>query len=123
MTRPEITGKRDLKFSGWIRENLPDSNTGFLVSDFDFVLCNKRTKQMMMLEIKTRNKKVPKWQYELFRNIANSLRLGMKNFMPKWTFVGYHIITFENTFFDDGNVYFNDRLTNEKELIEKLSME
>ena len=40
MTKPEITGKRDLTFSRWIRNNLPDSQDGFLVTDLDFLLCN-----------------------------------------------------------------------------------
>ena len=36
MTAKERTGMRDVKFSKWIREKLPDSNTGYSVSDLDF---------------------------------------------------------------------------------------
>ena len=37
MTRPEITGKREIDFSLWVRKNLPDSQAdGFMASDIDF---------------------------------------------------------------------------------------
>ena len=43
MTAKERTGMRDVKFSKWIREKLPDSNTGYSVSDLD--LCCGTGKQ------------------------------------------------------------------------------
>jgi len=124
MTRPEITGKRDLKFSQWIRENLPDSKTGFLVSDLDFILYSRSSKSIMWLEVKTRNKRISfdHWQYRLFTDLAKCLRLGMKTFLPDWYFMGYHNIRFENTFFNDGKVYFDDREISEEELRDRLSI-
>ena len=38
MTRQEITGTRDLRFSRWMRINLPKSNTGWVSSDIDFYI-------------------------------------------------------------------------------------
>lgn len=124
MTKLEITGKRDLKFSQWIRINLPDSSTGFLVSDLDFILYSKASKSIMWIEVKTRNKNIlfNHWQYKLFTDLAKCLRLGMKTFLPEWTFMGYHNIRFENTFFDDGKVYFDNIEISEKELKNRLSI-
>ena len=122
MTKPEITGKRDLKFSGWIRKNLPDSYTGFLVSDLDFILYSRQSKQIMWIEVKTRNKEISDWQKKLFVDLAKCLRCGMREFMPDWRFAGFHVVKFENTFFDDGNTFFDNREITEKQLVEKLSL-
>jgi hypothetical protein len=51
MTRPEMTGTRDLSMSGWIREKLPLSRTGYRVTDMDFVLEDKD--HMIFVEVKT----------------------------------------------------------------------
>lgn len=37
MTKQENTYLRDFIFSGWIRNNFPDSSTGFMVSDIDII--------------------------------------------------------------------------------------
>lgn len=119
MTKPEITGKRDLTFSGWIRSELPDSKTGLLVSDLDFILCNYKAKTIILIEVKTRNKKLEKWQEILFKNIDRWLRKGIES---DWTYFGYHVIRFENTFFDNGKCYFDDNLKTEDEIKSILSL-
>lgn len=118
MTRPEITGVRDLGFSGWIRKKLPDSKTGFLVSDLDFVLENYKTKKIMLVEIKTRNAQIRQWQRILFKNINKWISEGMDE---GWSYLGFHLIRFENTSFDDGKVFFDNKQVTEDELIEILS--
>lgn len=45
--------------SDWIREKLPDSANGFMVSDIDFVLFNYKTKKIIFIECKTHNKQIP----------------------------------------------------------------
>lgn len=40
MTRKEFSGTRELLFSDWVRTKLPDSSTGFLVTDLDFIIFN-----------------------------------------------------------------------------------
>jgi len=119
MTKPEITGKRDLTFSRWVREKLPDSKTGLLVSDLDFILCNYKAKTIMLIEIKTRNKKLPPWQEILFKNINNWLKKGID---ADWIYYGYHTIRFENTFFNDGKCFFDGSIKTEREIISILSL-
>ena len=45
-SNPKCPHETKLKFSDWIRENLPSSEDGFMVSDVDFILYNYKTKRM-----------------------------------------------------------------------------
>lgn len=119
MTRKEITNTRELNFSRWVRERLPDSSTGFLASDLDFILENYKTKKIMLLEIKTRNTELKTWQKILFNKIDSWLRKGIDN---DWQYLGFNVVKFENTFFNDGKCYFNDKEVTEKELSYLLSL-
>ena len=118
MTRPEFTGTRDLKFSGWIRQQLPDSGTGYFVTDVDFILENWKTRKIMFLEVKTRSASVKLGQNILFHNIARWIAKGIDR---GWEFCGYHTVVFENTFFDDGKCFFDDDEITETELMLKLA--
>jgi hypothetical protein len=118
LTKPEITGIRELKFSSWIGEKLPDSSFGFLVTDLDFILYNWQTKKIMLLEIKTRNAKLKKWQQIIFFQIAKWIEKGIDK---DWIFQGFHIIKFENTFFNDGEVCWDNKLSSEEEIKKNLS--
>lgn len=118
MTRKECSGKRDLTFSGWVRENLPNSNKGFMVSDLDFIFQNYKTKKVMLLEVKTRSAKLRKWQKILFANLDKWIKHGISK---DWQYLGFHTVRFENTDFNNGRVLFDNKLVTEKELIENLS--
>lgn len=118
MTRPEFSGIRELNFSGWVRINLPDSSFGFLITDLDFILYNYNTKRIMLLEIKTRNAELKTWQKNIFTNLSKWISRGIDD---NWTFLGFHIIKFENTFFNDGKVYFDGEVSSEKEIKIELS--
>ena len=119
MTRQEVTYSRDLGFSQWIRANLPDSKTGFMVTDLDFVVFNYKTKKLMFLEIKTRNSRPKEWQHQIFKNLHRWIKNGIDD---DWTYLGYHLIQFENTNFKDGKVFFDYLVTSEAELIKTLSL-
>jgi hypothetical protein len=117
-TRQEITGKRPLEVSKWIRRKMPDSKTGYWVSDLDFILYNVKTKKLMFLEVKTRNSP-PKWfQKTMWKSIHNWIRKGIDD---DWTYLGFNLITFENTVFNDGRCFLNGKEISELELKEFLS--
>lgn len=118
MTRPEYSNTRELKMSHWIRENLPDSSTGFLVSDLDFIIENYKTKNLMLLEIKTRNAELKQWQKKLFSNLDKWIKKGIDE---DWNYLGFHLIKFENTFFTDGKCWFDNKIITEDKLKELLS--
>lgn len=121
MTRQEVTNTRDLRFSGWIRTNLPDSATGFMVSDIDFLLFNFKTNIWIMLEIKTRSAKLRHWQREMYNNLDEIISAGVNALGNKIEWRGVHVVTFENTFFDDGKCYLDDHEISEEELKYYLS--
>jgi len=118
MTKREITGERPLDFSRWVRRRLPDSSTGYTASDLDFLLWNWQTKEVMMLEVKTRNRDMPKFQEYMFDNLQKWIAKGIPS---SWTFKGFHFVKFENTNFDDGFVYLNGEVITEDELAQKLA--
>ena len=119
VTKSEITGERSLRFSGWVRKNLPDSSTGFVVSDLDFILCNYKAQTLMLIEVKTRNAKVRLWQRILFENLDKWIKKGIDK---DWIYYGYHVVTFENTWFDDGACFFDNKIITEQELMSRLSL-
>lgn len=123
MTKQEQTGIRDLTFSGWIRKNLPDSSTGFLASDLDFILWNYKTRKLMLLEIKTHASHMKFWQSSLFGILNSLINFGIKELTPPIEYKGFHCIRFENTDFTDGRCLFDNKPVNEEELIKILSME
>jgi hypothetical protein len=125
MTRQELTNTRDLQLSGWIREQLPDSSTGFLVSDLDFILWNYKTRNLMLLEVKTRGSMPRKWQSMLFDMIDKMVQYATNN-SPQFiniTYHGFHVLSFTNTFFNDGKVFYDGKELSEYDIIKILSME
>lgn len=120
MTRKEVTGIRDLEFSGWIRSKLPDSATGYSASDLDFILWNWKTKKIMFLEIKTRNVLPRKGQEIMFDFLNKWIAKGIDS---EWTYLGFHYIKFEKTNFEDGKCFLNNNEISEIDLICFLNME
>ncbi len=118
MTKGEITGTRSLVFSGWIRKELPDSSTGFAVSDLDFVLWNWKHKKIMFLEIKTRQSKPGKGQRMMWSLIHKWIIKGISS---DWTYYGFHLIVFEKTNFEDGKCFLDNKEISEQDLIKFLS--
>ena len=122
MTRQEITNLRPREFSKWIREYLPDSSTGFCVCDLDWVMFNVLTKELILLEEKTRNGQVANWFRLLIRNVIHP---ALKEYCPKHgiKYYGFHLIQFENTSPIDGEIYFDYKKIDVQKLIKILSFE
>jgi len=121
MTRKEKTASRehDLYFSNWIREKLPDSNTGYRCYDVDFVLWNKHLKKIMFVELKSYNSKPRPDQYLMFTFLN---RWILKGIDKDWSYCGYHLIQFENTSFEDGKCFLDGNEILEDDLINFLSL-
>jgi len=122
MTKPEITGLRDFKFSHWIRKNLPDSRTGFLVTDIDFVLFSSKTRSLMLLEVKTKNFEFSQWQKNIFNLIDALLHRNAKH--QGVNYLGFHVVTFtgEQCDFITAECYFDKEQVSEDRLRELLSI-
>jgi len=117
-TRQEQTGVRDLTFSRWIRRKCPDSSTGFMVSDLDFIIYDYKAKNIMFIEVKTRGAKLREWQRILFNHISKWVKNGISE---DWKFYGFHTIQFTNTSFNDGLCKFDGVDVTENELLDILS--
>lgn len=105
------------KYNDWIRQNLPDSDSGYLVSDLDFVIENWKTKNIMLLEVKTNNVDMAKGQQILFSNIDEWIKKGISD---NWTYHGFHLLQFEKTSPDDGKIYFDKNEISKEDLISIL---
>lgn len=120
MTKKEKTGNRnhDLFFSNWIRNNLPNSYTGFRCYDLDFILWNKNLKYLMIIELKSYNTDTTFDQYFMLQKINKWIKNGIDE---EWTYKGLHLIQFEKTNFENGKVFLDKKEITETELIKFLS--
>lgn len=119
-TDPMCPHEKMKYFSDYVRENLPPSVTGFKVTDIDFILFNEKTRKIMMVETKTRNKEMPSWQKDIFKNLDEWLRKGIDS---SWTYLGFHVVRFENTNFENGKVFYDGKQSNEQEIVYLLSLD
>lgn len=106
MTRPEHLNMRDLSFSRWVRQNLPDSSTGFSATDLDFIFWNwsPGRERMMIVEVKTRGASLSTGQKLHMRRMDEWMRAGVAQ-DSDWHYIGMFVITFEGTDFTDGRVW------------------
>jgi hypothetical protein len=115
-----------LKPHDWIRENLPPSEAGLMVSNIDFVLMFKNNGGFKLLEVKTKHKPIPKYQNDILNIINDALTYFEGEYFKtlkdrndiniRLKYFGVDYLVFENTFFDDGRVWLNEKLITEDEL-------
>lgn len=122
MTKQEQTGERSLEFSRWIRENLPDSQTGLCVTNIDWVFYNWRTKKLMLCEEKTHMAKLSKWFEMLISYVIEpALRAFCRYHAIQYK--GYHLIQFDGTSPDDGKIFVNGKLMDKKAFTSWISLQ
>lgn len=117
-TRQESSGQRSLDFSSWVRANLPDSKTGYMASDLDFLLYNYKTRKVALCEIKQYNKQIASWQMQMLSFLENCIKNGKPD---GWEFIGLFVIRFEVMNFGDGRVWLNGDESSEEEIKKLLS--
>ena len=111
----------DVELSDWVRAKLPLPNTGYAVSDVDLCLYNCRTQNFMFIEVKRKNFECKKNQRTFFAMLHK--RMTKSNHIDTWNFKGFHLLTFENTWWTDGKAYLDHRQVTEQEVIKFFSME
>lgn len=116
-----MTGLRDLKFSKWIRRNLPASETGFCVTDLDFILYNSKTRSIMLIEVKTKGREYEQWQKNIFIIVDAMFCRNAKN--QNINYLGFHTVVFtgEQCDWECGECYLDKKRATEAELRELLS--
>jgi hypothetical protein len=120
VTRPEITGKRSLEFSSWIKKRLPDSSTGYMVGNLDWIFWNYKTRRLILLEEKTHGAQVAPWFSRMMREVFAP---ALQTFCDKEgiEFKGFHVITFQNSSPSDGTIRIDGTEISEEDLIVFLS--
>jgi hypothetical protein len=123
MTKQETHGIRSNRLSAFIRNNCPDSCTGYSVTDIDFLLMNFETKECMLIEEKCRNAEPSNNQHKMLEKLNKWIKIGvlMDDDDAGWTFYGTHLIQFENESPHDGKVYIDHKLVNNDQLVKFLS--
>lgn len=101
--RGEIYGTRDLAFSAWVLQNLPDTGTGFMVSDIDFFMFNHKTKKALLRPFQVR-------MYAMLDKALSSIS------EDGYEWLGCHVLKFENSGFHDGLAWLDGRLVSEAEV-------
>lgn len=87
MTRPEMTGIRSLDVSAWLRANLPGSDE-LVISDVDFVLRNRKTKQVGIVEVKSNLNRITYAQYRMYCDLDRIFAAGCKTIGWHWAGIG-----------------------------------
>lgn len=120
MIRQEQTGDRSLAFSKWIKAKLPDTATGYIVENLDWIFHNYKNKILLIAEEKTHGGQLRYAQSKLFMGIIEpALKLWCEH--NDMIFLGFHTIRFENTSPADGKVFWDDETISEETLVDRLS--
>lgn len=119
MTKKEQMGFRDTIFNDWIRDELPDSVSGFRCSDIDFMLWNVNTKRFIILELKYRMVSPTQPQMDMFQRLNKWIIKGIDD---DWQYLGFHLIQFENKCFNSGRCYLDKKEVSEEYLRHFLSL-
>jgi len=129
MVRKEITGKRDLTFSGWIRTNCKDSKgSGKLtVTDLDFIFRDYGSNKIQLIESKIKKGSMNYGQSKTFEVLDKIIIEGCKK--NNIDYKGFHLVRFENFSPEDGKIFWvknrvgiEEQITKE-ELIRRLNMD
>ena len=126
MTDQRRDGK-GTEFGLWLRGQLPDQQTdvtkidsklGFLATNIDYLWRNWKNNQFMFIEEK-RYEHYPKvWQIRSFEVVNRQcVQPGTRDYC------GFHILIFENTNPDDGQIWLDGRFITSQDLLDFLAFE
>ena len=93
-------------FSKFMYRFVSKANKGFTFIDCDAILRNYEKQTFSLLEIKCKQACLSYAQKKTFNEIDAALRRGVGD---GWTYVGFFVLQFENTSFDDGKAWINSQ--------------
>lgn len=114
----------------WFGANLPNAHH-FYVTDLDMII-RDRSGNLMLVEVKRKGFKTKHHQKRTFQVLDRLIRAGIKATLGKVhvdgfpmpvTYKGLHLLEFENTNFEDGQVRWDNREIDEFKLIQILSFQ
>jgi len=100
-------------FSLWLREQKDlDSDLGFITTNVDYIWENYKSNKWMILEEKRYNGNLYFSQKNQMKNLHNSIESD--------NYLGFHLIIFENTTPEDGEIYLDYNEIDQNDLKEFL---
>ena len=129
----ERTGIKHKEFTTplhqWTLDNLPSSSS-FWITDIDMVI-RDRQGNLMLVEVKCQGKKCETSQNVTFQILDHALKnidglkvpvsIGGNTFQNSINYHGFHNLTFTASGFNDGEILWDNKPIEEKELIKVLS--
>lgn len=112
--QPRFGASKD-KFSDLMYSFRPSANAGFIVNDLDFIFENYLTNTIAIFEVKTRAASLSYSQAKQIPFIDALLRAGVKE--TGINYLGFFVLTFENSCFDDGLAWIEKPLTGQKSIV------
>jgi hypothetical protein len=91
-------------FSQFMYKFRVEANSGFTFVDIDTILRNYEKQTFALMEVKCKQSPLSYAQKKIFNEIDQALRRGTGD---GWTYVGFYVLSFENTSFDDGKAFIN----------------
>ena len=102
------------EFGLWLRDQKElDSSLGFVTTNLDYIWANYKTGEWMLIEEKRHNGKPALYQRQLFEKID---KLCQQDNL----YYGFHILTFQNTSPDDGEMWLDGQSITNIQLFEFL---
>lgn len=116
----------------WTATNLPTANNYF-ITDIDMII-RSRSGQIMIVEIKRRNATVNGHQRTTYEILDQCLQAGIDahkagfvlpsmQYPVKLQYLGFHVLQFENTTFEDGPIYWDGQQISVDQVKQILSFE
>jgi hypothetical protein len=94
-------------FSQFMYKFRVEANNGFTFIDIDTILRNYEKQTFALLEIKCRQANLSYAQKKIFNEMDEFLKRGS---CCGWTYIGFYLLQFEGTSFDDGAAWLNGQL-------------
>ena len=110
MTRKRID-EHSTEFGLWLREQKEiDSGLGFITTNLDYIWCNYKTGEWMLIEEKRYGGKLTYSQQQLLNKLDKLCQADK-------LYKGFHKLVFENTNPDDGKIWLDGKLISKTELL------
>lgn len=94
-------------FSNFMYNFRQDANEGFTFIDIDTILRNYAKQTFALLEVKCKTAPLSYAQGKIFNELDNFLKRGV---CCGWNYIGFYLLQFEGTSFDDGAAFLNGQL-------------
>lgn len=123
--KDDQVGKKGHEFNLWMRNHLPGTSTGLILTDIDMFIMNYKTMKFMMIEIKTgwnpETAVKQNGQYKILAYLDSCIKSAKQR---DFEYLGCHLIKCTGRHPGEGEIYWDRETTpiSSNELIHRLSI-